>query len=700
MVIFHTDHWGALAHFIVLAVNRHSEEECIIVVQGVDQARKDILERLEKVEIFSKVIVLEWEFQGAKLENQEEISQAVLKQYDQIFLANNVKIKNSDIFYTVTDIYGIFRYYLILKKIKYIHVMLSDKDIYEEYKKSEAYKRNDISKTFMDILNYNKVFDAMSPFCNKLIAFPDTEIKQIYLEKQIEVEKIDLSDELEKIDTDIVNKIVFAFNITKNKINLMTNLMLSNSQAFLRIPISLGGYCAENKLEHVLLYQMLIDFYADEPIERIIIKGHPNNFLDWRKYFIGAMILDKDIPIEFILLFKNIKLSKVIALETTAIKKIEKRIDNCILATSHFARYYHSLIKIYSICRLYVESKENLLLEETGIIKNFFESFINNVMDNHIKQWVLLDKSGWEGKFFRICYKPSICDMLNLSNVIQYMDTESVISLIDIPDNIPFCNWNQEYFSYLLVYQIRKQVLKNDMLLPMETEYILLFTKSKCKKEKLQKIVFEKKLQVTGVQLCISALSDFEREIWLSNYNVKNELLINKKNINYVSSYIKQNQFYICHTLCLIKDFEEYIYSLSLINNILIFIAVKDNAGRAYTYSAVKYIEQLGLKVKWNTIGWRGYLAIKNEDNVDVERLSNYGDKADYIGDKFSLKIELHSKPYKQGNSAEIIINGIDYAVNGRGINIVVYDKTIKKVVDSVCFDTFVEACTCTRKNS
>ena len=35
-----------------------------------------------------------------------------------------------------------------------------------------------------------------------------------------------------------------------------------------------------------------------------------------------------------------------------------------------------------------------------------------------------------------------------------------------------------------------------------------------------------------------------------------------------------------------------------------------------------------------------------------------------------------------------ILINGKEYAVNSRGLNIVVYDNINKCVVDSICFDT------------
>lgn len=40
------------------------------------------------------------------------------------------------------------------------------------------------------------------------------------------------------------------------------------------------------------------------------------------------------------------------------------------------------------------------------------------------------------------------------------------------------------------------------------------------------------------------------------------------------------------------------------------------------------------------------------------------------------------------GNVSNIKVNNVEYSVNHRGLNIVVYDKRIGKIVDSVCFDT------------
>ncbi len=52
--------------------------------------------------------------------------------------------------------------------------------------------------------------------------------------------------------------------------------------------------------------------------------------------------------------------------------------------------------------------------------------------------------------------------------------------------------------------------------------------------------------------------------------------------------------------------------------------------------------------------------------------------------------IVLQSGGYYQGNISSCIIGGIEYSMNSRGINIVVYNNETQTVVDTACFDTCI----------
>lgn len=700
MVIFHTDHWGALAHFIVLATQEHKSEECVLIFTESDTDKIEIIKRLVNIKIFSKTIVdRELLCPGSDLHNKNLIINEIQKKYDEVLGSNGVNIKEASAIYTVTDIHGIFRFYLIQKNIKFIHITIGDeKDLYARYRSTEAFKIGAITKEYMELLNENNVYYANNALCEKLIVPEDILLKENFHSTDLKIVRENLSERLENIDREIAINILKCFDCELGDLEKIKNIVLSNSDGFIAPRIAAAGCYRYDRLQHTLLYQELVDFYMQDELKNLLIKPHPHNYIDWNKYFENAVVLNRSMPIELVNFSKNIRINKVVALETTAIKKIENKVNEIVLATESYANYVHVILKLYISCYFYLKTTDHMILQVMGFKKDFFYNFLKHVMKNNINNWSIQETSNWEGKFFRIYNKLALCDVSNMSTVLTKMDNESIVVILNIPSVIPICNWNKNLFSDLVIFQIRKQAIKENVIISLDLEYIFIFAKSREKKEQLKNMKVEKYLKACGVQIYAEALTEFETQMLIKNYKLQNELLADRSYLKCIVSQLRKDQLKMKYSLCHINNLEEYLIALTLVENTIFFVAVKDNAGKAYTYNIVKCIENLGLSVAWNNIGWRGYITIKDEKNVIVEKLGTYDKPLDYKETFQLLNIELHSKPYKQGNSAEIIINGIDYAVNGRGINIVVYDKAIKRVVDSVCFDTFVEACTCTRK--
>lgn len=94
----------------------------------------------------------------------------------------------------------------------------------------------------------------------------------------------------------------------------------------------------------------------------------------------------------------------------------------------------------------------------------------------------------------------------------------------------------------------------------------------------------------------------------------------------------------------------------------------------------------------------KSFIGIWQDGGVVYERISEGNnveerDSLEYTGtlpdgNKFYVK----SAGSQVGNVASIVINGVNYAKNSRGLNIVVYDNVGGHVVDSVAFDTHVDA--------
>ena len=145
-----------------------------------------------------------------------------------------------------------------------------------------------------------------------------------------------------------------------------------------------------------------------------------------------------------------------------------------------------------------------------------------------------------------------------------------------------------------------------------------------------------------------------------------------------------------------IEDINEYLKVLNEIkDDVLILIAVKDNAGQYLDDKIQEELHALGLKENLVHKGMVGYIAAIYEGSVIHEALSEKDGTEEYSGVINGKLIHLVSKPYLSGNCSNIEINGMNYGVNSRGINVVVFSTIRNDVIDRVSFDTHVQEYDC-----
>lgn len=128
----------------------------------------------------------------------------------------------------------------------------------------------------------------------------------------------------------------------------------------------------------------------------------------------------------------------------------------------------------------------------------------------------------------------------------------------------------------------------------------------------------------------------------------------------------------------------EYLASRS--DNLIIFVAAKDDASRALNDDTISSMRNMGLTFDLPTHFRYSYLAIIDDGKVIYEGVSEDAQAYKY---KFgSTKAKVSSAGYEAGNKASIIIENKNYSCNMRGLNFVIYDKETKTVVDSFYMDT------------
>ena len=160
-------------------------------------------------------------------------------------------------------------------------------------------------------------------------------------------------------------------------------------------------------------------------------------------------------------------------------------------------------------------------------------------------------------------------------------------------------------------------------------------------------------------------------------------------------------------------NLNEYIEEAVKLPNLVIFISVCDSADRYWDRFENRHL--LGLKEDLSAKWRMSYLAVIDKGNdVCSELLS---DKWNGVESSYSFNDSDRSAAHIYGNEvseqygeiptenhcwlyscamdkckytrSSIVINGIDYSLNKRGLNIVLYSKDKAVVIDSVNVDTF-----------
>lgn len=156
-------------------------------------------------------------------------------------------------------------------------------------------------------------------------------------------------------------------------------------------------------------------------------------------------------------------------------------------------------------------------------------------------------------------------------------------------------------------------------------------------------------------------------------------------------------QYYL-QTILLTGDYnlDEY---LSLIKRpeYELFFAVNDGLSKV-PKALQNTFEEFGFSSSFNDIDNHSFLAVMRSQQVIYEKMSEQALSYEMMSDNKAVQME--SKGWKVGDDASIKIDGKEYLLNGqRGLGIVVYDKILNKVIDSVTFDVR-DNCKCHRNTN
>lgn len=141
-------------------------------------------------------------------------------------------------------------------------------------------------------------------------------------------------------------------------------------------------------------------------------------------------------------------------------------------------------------------------------------------------------------------------------------------------------------------------------------------------------------------------------------------------------------------------------YLRELDENKLVIISVMNEGTSGLNYNTINELQKFGLNANLMGKTGFGYIAVgsKNKSIESYEALSDELIQVEYykgykLGEyELPFNLRVYSAGYTTGNTANIIIDGVEYSKLRRGMNVVVYDIATNKVVDSTVFDTYLSS--------
>lgn len=168
------------------------------------------------------------------------------------------------------------------------------------------------------------------------------------------------------------------------------------------------------------------------------------------------------------------------------------------------------------------------------------------------------------------------------------------------------------------------------------------------------------------------------------------------ENVDYnVNASIGNKAFYLGSVNPNSLSLEKYLKNLD--EDKLIIITIMDEGTAKLDSKILEQFQKFGFKEDLNGKDRYSYIAVgsKNSsvgvyEDLKKELIQKEFEKGDKLGDYIiPFDATIVSAGYTVGNRSNTVIDGVEYSKHGRGMNIVVYDMKLNKVVDSITFDTY-----------
>lgn len=135
-----------------------------------------------------------------------------------------------------------------------------------------------------------------------------------------------------------------------------------------------------------------------------------------------------------------------------------------------------------------------------------------------------------------------------------------------------------------------------------------------------------------------------------------------------------------------------YLNTLAAVKDqVLIIITVKDEASQSWNETLETAMRNIGVNSSFYNQIQNSFVAIIDGGVSQFEKWDDHQIKVNskyQINDSKTLRLSVSSAGFVCGNLSSVMVNGVGYSLNNRGLDIVVIDKQTCQVISSASIDT------------
>ena len=133
-----------------------------------------------------------------------------------------------------------------------------------------------------------------------------------------------------------------------------------------------------------------------------------------------------------------------------------------------------------------------------------------------------------------------------------------------------------------------------------------------------------------------------------------------------------------------IENYEAFLAEL-IGKDYVVCFAVNQDAGAYLSDDAVEMMQQLGAQMDVSKAGGKSYLAVLENGTIHAEACTD--EVAAYENRVYGHRISIISQGAQAGCHASIEIDGVEYAPDEKGFNVVIYDPKLDMILTKTSFE-------------